>query len=296
MSNNLIPPFIMRENGIIVNECAKINCEDPTREDHAIIFKGYNLRIPLQLHGIFSYFATRKPDVESVVDAHKPLNYATEIYTITPTRWNPHTDAYALNEESIVDWEGNIRERNHCDVKIVLDEIGDEYQNQYKISSMEAQHVDEILKARSQHNNNNVFKTSELSIISSVLCPHLLTSMIEARTNLGSDAINIGAMNCYDGNYLDNGDNAIKEDEIPMTMDMIQDAMNGLESEEDMDAFFASGVHGGSEVGIDARHLSKVWQISYEDAKRTIDATTQHGTHHPNPVMNQNYTTNDRML
>ena len=129
-------------------------------------------------------------------------------------------------------------------MKIVLDEIGDEYQNQYKISSMEAQHVDEILKACSQHNNHNVFKTSELSTISSVLCPHLLTSMIEAWTNLGSDAINIGAMNCYDGNYLDNGDNAIKEDEIPMAMGMIQDAMNGLESEEDMDAFFASGPWG----------------------------------------------------
>ena len=296
MSNNLIPPFIMRENRIIVNECAKIHCEDPTREDHAIIFKGYDLRIPLQLHGIFSYFVTRKPDVESFVDAHEPLNCATEIYTHTPTRWNPHTDAYALNEESIIDWEGNIKDRNHCDVKIVLDKIGDEYQNQYKISSMEAQHVDEILKVRSQHNNNNVFKSSKLSIILSVLCPHLLTSMIEAQTNLGSDVINIGAMNCYDGNYLDNGDDAIKEDEIPKMMDMIQDAMNGLGSEEDMDAFFASSVHGGPEVGIDARHLSKVWRISYEDAKRTIDATTQHGTHYPNPVMNQNYTTNDRML
>ena len=30
MSNNLIPPFIMRENGTTVNECAKIHCEDPT--------------------------------------------------------------------------------------------------------------------------------------------------------------------------------------------------------------------------------------------------------------------------
>ena len=144
-------------------------------------------------------------------------------------------------------------------MKIVLDEIGDEYQNQYKISSMEARHVDEVIKAHSQHNNNNVFKTSELSIISSVLCPHLLTSMIEARTNLGSDAINIDAMNCYDGNYLDNGDDAIQEGEIPMTMGMFQDVMNGLETEEDMDSFFASGVHGGPEVGIDARHLSKVW-------------------------------------
>ena len=54
MSNNLIPPFIMQETGIVVNECAKIHCEDPTQEDHAIIFKGYDFCIPLQLHGIFS--------------------------------------------------------------------------------------------------------------------------------------------------------------------------------------------------------------------------------------------------
>ena len=179
MSNNLIPPFIMWENRIIVNEFAKIHCEDPTREDYAIIFKGYDLRIPLQLHGIFSYFVTRKPDVKSVVDAHEPLNSATEIYTLTPRRWNPHMDAYALDEESIVDWEGNIKEMNRCDMKIVFDEIGDEYQNQFKISSMEAQHVDDVLKARSQHNNNNAYKKSELSIISSALCPHLLTSMME---------------------------------------------------------------------------------------------------------------------
>ena len=38
MSNNLIPPFIMWENRIMVNECAKTHCEDPTREDHTIIY------------------------------------------------------------------------------------------------------------------------------------------------------------------------------------------------------------------------------------------------------------------
>ena len=205
-------------------------------------------------------------------------------------------DAYALNEESIVDWEGNIKEKGHCDVKIVLDEIGDEYQRQYTISAIETLHMDKVLQSRSQCNNNNVIKTSELSMISSALCPYLLTSMIEAWTNLGSDAINISATKCYNGDYLDDGDDAVEEDEILMTIDTFQDAMSGLESEEDMDAFFASSVHGSPEVGVDARHLLKVWQISYEDTKRTIDATTQHGTHDTNPVMNQNYTTNDRML
>ena len=81
-----------------------------------------------------------------------------------------------------------------------------------------------------------------------------------------------------------------------MTIDTFQDAKNGLGSEEDMDAFFLSSVHSSPEVGAHARHLSKVWRISYEEAKCTIDATTQHGMHNPNPVMNQNYTTNDRML
>ena len=77
--------------------------------------------------------------------------------------------------------------------------------------------------------------------------------MIEARTNLGSDAINIGATNCYDEDYLENDD-----DEIPITSDMVQDAMDGLGNEDDMDAIFSSSVHGGPEVGVDARHLSKV--------------------------------------
>ena len=156
--------------------------------------------------------------------------------------------------------------------------------------------MDKVLQSRSQCNNNNVFKTSELSMISSGLCPYLLTLMIEAWTNLGSDAINIGATKCYNRDYLDDGDDAVEEDEISMTIDTFQDTMSGLESEEDMDAFFVSSVHGGPEVGVDARHLSEVWWISHENTKRTIDATTQHGTYNTNPAMNQNYTTNDWML
>ena len=162
---------------------------------------------------------------------------------------------------------------------------------------MEVKHVDEILKAQTQQDNNNHWhQAHELLAISSMLCPHLLTSMIEEWLNLGSDAVNIGAMNGHDGNYLDKYDDALVDDDAPTTKDTIEDAVKELGDEEDMDDFFASGVHGGSEVGIDAKHLSKVWRISYEDAKWTIDATTQHGTHLPNLAMNQNYTTNDRML
>ena len=33
-----------------------------------------------------------------------------DVYVLTPGRWNPHTDAYARNEDNIVDWEGNVKE------------------------------------------------------------------------------------------------------------------------------------------------------------------------------------------
>ena len=39
MQNNLTPPFILREAGITVNDVPKIHIDDPTEDDHAIIFK-----------------------------------------------------------------------------------------------------------------------------------------------------------------------------------------------------------------------------------------------------------------
>ena len=56
MNNNLIPPFIMCEAGIKVNDIPKIQVKNPTVDDHTIIFPQGNLWIPLSLWGIFSYF------------------------------------------------------------------------------------------------------------------------------------------------------------------------------------------------------------------------------------------------
>ena len=61
LENNLIPPFIMREGGVIVNDKAKIHCDDPTTDDHCIKFNNSDLSIPLKLNGTFSFFHSRKP-------------------------------------------------------------------------------------------------------------------------------------------------------------------------------------------------------------------------------------------
>ena len=66
MRHNLIPPFIMREAGLIVNEVPLIHtkAEELTNETHCIVSTGEGdnakLKIPLKLDGIFSHFETRK--------------------------------------------------------------------------------------------------------------------------------------------------------------------------------------------------------------------------------------------
>jgi hypothetical protein len=66
MNHNLIPPFLMREAGLIVNETPKIHVPDPDISDHSIYFEQAKLRIPLALWGIFSYFPTQCSTVKDL--------------------------------------------------------------------------------------------------------------------------------------------------------------------------------------------------------------------------------------
>jgi hypothetical protein len=114
VSNNLIPPFILREAGITVNDVPKIQ-KDPTVRDHALIFPETNFIIPLKLWGIFSYVSTSKPSVEDFEDCD-------DLYTLTPLRFNLHSTSYVRNEASMVDWEGNMIEQCHRN-PILLEEV-----------------------------------------------------------------------------------------------------------------------------------------------------------------------------
>ena len=67
LDNNLIPPFILQEAGLIVNKRAKIHCSDSvTQEDHIIQEFDTGLSISMQLRSIFSYFLSRKPNDDDI--------------------------------------------------------------------------------------------------------------------------------------------------------------------------------------------------------------------------------------
>ena len=68
---NLIPPFIMREAGLVVKETPKIHCHEPSIEDHSIYDPRTRVRIHLSLQGVFSGFETRaltQDEINNVTD------------------------------------------------------------------------------------------------------------------------------------------------------------------------------------------------------------------------------------
>ena len=98
---------MLREAGITINEVPRFHATPPTEEHHAITFQETNFRIPLSLHGTFSYFPTSNPSIQELEEPE-------DVYVLTPTIWNPHSDAYVINVESMLHWEGNMKhEKDH---------------------------------------------------------------------------------------------------------------------------------------------------------------------------------------
>ena len=146
MDNNLIPPFMLRKMGVTVNDIPKIHKEDPTVDDHAITFMEMGFRIPLSLWLIFSYFLTSKP-------THDNLHNPNEVYILSPATWNPHSDAYSTNEESMLDWEGNMQPKKDCQHQIVLDDVEDDVNMvaSLLITPLEQEAIDACLVEDDEH-------------------------------------------------------------------------------------------------------------------------------------------------
>ena len=98
MNHNLIPPFIMREAGVEVNDAAKVHSSSPQLEDHSLYFGDGKLRIHLKLKGIFSYFDSRCPTADELEEA---LENSDDILYITPNidDWDPYADHWEQMEE-----------------------------------------------------------------------------------------------------------------------------------------------------------------------------------------------------
>ena len=75
----------MREAGVVVNDKPKIHTEDPTVNDQVLIFKETGFRIPLSIHGIFSFFQTTKSMVKELQVGHNVYILTRNVGTLTQT-------------------------------------------------------------------------------------------------------------------------------------------------------------------------------------------------------------------
>jgi hypothetical protein len=280
MDHNLVPPFMMREAGVIVKDTPKIQLEDPTEEDHAITFPETGFRIPLSLWGVFSCFPTSKPTLQDLEDP-------SSVYMITPPKWNPHSDAYAKNEELMLDWEGNMRPLKDREVRVILDEIPED---EVMVSSLcvppaEGAYIDSLM-----HNDDEPDEASPTQLYDGPSFADALSKRAEE----GDFKMSIGATHSSDSTLL----TVLSEDEwsddtSEDTEEEREDDWEGLEAE--IDDFMASAVATFAS-GVTPEHLSKVWRISHEEAKRTIDNTTHLSVRPRDTTLSRNYGTNDRML
>ena len=296
MENNLIPPFLLREAGIIVNDKAKIHVADTTVDNHAIVFPTTGFRIRLMLWGVFSYFSSWMPTEDDMRAGH-------DVYVLTPERWNPHTDTYARNEDNIVEWEGNVKEAKDRIMTLELNQANNDDldHRMYSVSGAENKVNDCICAIRDDKNNRCTYENSQMEWanndaqmkeISSMYSVDELGTLLERKMNLGYDQIAIGAITTSGDEpeslvYRDGEEETTSDDDI---------SLEDLELSLDLDEVFASGVRASRQRWLDAEHLASIWRISYDDAKRTIELTSQHSKCTVNPDLTQNYGTNDHML
>ena len=119
----------------------------------------------------------------------------------------------------------------------------------------------------------------------------------------GQIAASIGSTNTLQSRYI--SDSEIEADEqshddstcndVDECFELFSD-LDGDGANERVDEFFSHSTNASRPQGVTPEHLSKIWRISHEDAKRMIDMTTQTSVRTQDPMLSRNYGTNDCML
>ncbi len=208
MEQNLIPPFVMREAGIVVNDTPKIHMKNPTIETHSLYFEETDFRIPMALWGKFLYFPTRAPTNDALAACN-------DVYLLTPNSiWNPHSDSYSKNEEMMTDWEGQMVEPQHRK-EILLSEIPEDHAMTVSamISEVEARVIDLLIPAATISSA----KIRHRNEVSPIYDPGSLTSLLCERAEDSHFMMSIGSTTAWTQPHLipcdSDTDDSISDDE-----------------------------------------------------------------------------------
>ena len=170
---------------------------------------------------------------------------------------------------------------------------------------MEVQRIDQIFESLDDMDEPQWFQTGEIdSLMIEKGYDAKFKASIEATHPCTSDHLfdNDTVTTAYETESDSDSDSMVE----PVTVD---DALESKEDEftrdlrdmqcadeETLDAFMASSAIAGKPTGVTPEHLSKIWKIDLESAKRTLNVTSQRKRHTVTGNLSRNYSTNDRML
>ena len=297
MKHNLIPPFIMREANLIVNDVPKIQLPDPDVTDHSIYFVDAEFRITLSLRGIFSYFPSRKP-------TQSELEAVDDVLVLTPQgqTWDPDSVVYACNEENMIDWEGNMIQPNHR-TRIIVDELpdNDAMIASTRISATESKVIDDNIVTPDPTFDNCMIADNTcdnvhavLSSISIIYDPVQLYDKLLERRDIGTFAATIGSTTVGSNSPYVSDEDQSKIDSENDPIDQFD--LNDYDIHLDDMVSALGSTTASKPTGVTAEHLSKIWKIDVPTAEKTIDVTTQLLRRSQDPKLSRNYSTGDRML
>ena len=203
MKYNLIPPFLMREAGLTVDDLPKVQSLNPTKHHHSIHFPDENLRIPLRLHGVFSYFPSKKPLVGVLND------YNNKILFLTTGNINPHNKIYSENEQAMLDHEGNMIEKEDrrsyiVDAVVVLENM----KCAAFVGEVETRVINNNLEDITLHNSDLLVKKTEeyRSVKEANIEANIIGNLAERMEldgKLSQLKMSIGSCNMHNSQYLE---------------------------------------------------------------------------------------------
>lgn len=287
MTHNLVPPFIMREAGLEVNDIPKIHVDQPTKCHHSIFCAETDLRIPLKLRGVFSYFPTRRLTHQELQDEDFH-----DIIFLSPDApaWDPHLPHWADMEDSFLDHEGEIvgkpeREDHHlvqdddmcisslsvtvADVERAVNAC---VSSAYLAAPPDPEPPPDELDSTILEDPIRANVCSIDAKYDERLCAHAMAQRME----FSKMAVALGSVHCADSDS--------------------DCELFGCPKSPSISSISIGSTCAGKGRGVTAEHLSKVWKIPHQMAQNTIDVTTQLNRRGANTSLARNLGTNDRML
>ena len=278
MDHNLVPPFMLREAGVAVDDTPKIHAEDPTARTHSLYWPDAKVRVPLSLHGIFSSFKTRRPTKDELEDD------SIEVVSLTPEGpWDPTSTVHAENEANMTNWNGDVLDSKDRPQRIIIEDgpINTTHVEAITVSAAEASIVNEVAAARSTIGKPDLGEPPPIILEEDRHGPTCFAASLSAQADLHDFAARIGSLDAHLDDILFpeyDGDTLLPIGQI------------------DLDEYITSSATATGVRGVSAEHLSKIWRIDLPTAERNIDVTSQRCPRPAKDNLAGNYTTNDRML